>query len=356
MLRQALDLWAAHFDAPPTVLSSAPGRVNLIGEHTDYNEGFALPVAIDLQVTVVAREAGDDHFVSVRVPDAVDHRGPGWRRYAHACRSALESRGLMVPFIHAVVESSVPGGSGLSSSAALELALLVAWNKIGNLGLSPSELAEIAWVAESEYVGVKVGRMDQMASALGEAGCAILMDLRSFETEPRLLPIGVEIAILDTRKSRSLAAGAYNVRVQECQRAVAGIQKFKPIQALRDASMEDVRTARSAGLDEVAFRRARHVVTENERVHQFAQALSSSDFRTLGDACARSHDSLRYDYEVTVAELDAMVLAARSAPGCIGARMTGAGFGGCCVALIQAGSFSDFRAATTASYGMYGFV
>src|SRR5688500_4990793 len=152
MLRPDIGQWAAQCEEPPKVLSSAPCLVNLIGDQTDYNEGFALPVAIDLQVTVVAREAGDDHFVSVQVPDAVDHRGPGWRRYAHACRSALESRGLMVPFIHAVVESSVPGGSGLSSSAALELALLAAWNKIGNLGISPSELAEIAWVAENEYV------------------------------------------------------------------------------------------------------------------------------------------------------------------------------------------------------------
>ena len=200
MLSQALDLWAVRFDGPPTVVASAPGRVNLIGEHTDYNEGFAMPAAIDLQVLIVAREAENDEFVSVQVPDAVDHRGPGWRRYASACRRALEERGHVVPGMHAAIDSTVPGGSGLSSSAALEVALLSAWNHIGDLRLSSAELAELAWIAENEHVGVKVGRMDQMASAMGKNGCALLMDLRSFDVSPQRLPGDVELAILDTRR------------------------------------------------------------------------------------------------------------------------------------------------------------
>ena len=355
MLQQAFELWATRFDEPPTVVATAPGRVNLIGEHTDYNDGYVFPAAINLTVSVLVGEAAEDEFVSVQVPDSVDHRGPGWRRYALACRSALEAQGHAVPAIRAVVDSSVPGGSGLSSSAALEMALLTAWNHIGGLNLAPEALAEVAWLAENEYVGVKVGRMDQMASALGVAGCALFMDMRSLEVEVCPFPETVDLAILDTRKPRSLAAGKYNERVAECARAVAAINAFTPVKSLRDATIEDIQVAVQSGLDDVAARRAKHVVTENARVLEFKTALASSDLRKLGDLCARSHESLRDDYEVTVAELDAMVRAARSAPGCIGARMTGAGFGGCCVALIEAGSFEEFRKAALASYGMYGF-
>ena len=356
MLQTALDLWAAHFDGPPTVIGRAPGRVNLIGEHTDYSEGFVFPVAIDLAVTILARPADEESLISVQVPDAVDHRGPGWRRYVHACRSALESRRISVPPLEAVISSTVPGGSGLSSSAALELAFLCAWNHVANLGLSPKILAEVAWQAENEFVGVKVGRMDQMASAMGVEGCALFMDMRSLDVEPCQLPEGIEIAILDTRKPRSLAAGKYNERVAECRRALDAISARRSISALRDATIGDLEAARSDGLDAVAHCRARHVITENDRVLKFKTAIERRDLREIGDLCGESHQSLREDFEVTVPELDAMVRAAKSAPGCIAARMTGAGFGGCCVAILEAGAFPAFREATTASYGMYGFV
>lgn len=355
MLQQALDLWAARFDGPPTVVSKAPARVNLIGEHTDYNEGYVFPAAIDLAVTVLARAAAEEVMHSVQVPDAVDHRGPGWRRYATACRSALAARGIEAPPLQAVVTSTVPGSSGLSSSAALELALLCAWNHVGKLNLSPADLAEVAWQAENQFVGVKVGRMDQMASVMGVAGCALLMDMRSLEVVPCPLPDRIQVAILDTRKPRALAASKYNERVAECLRAVLAISAFRSIASLRDATLEDLKAARDSGLDEVAFRRARHVVTENRRVLAFRAALEQCDLGSLANLSSESHASLRADYEVTVPELDAMARAARFAPGCIAARMTGAGFGGCCVALIHRGSFEDFRKATTASYGMYGF-
>ena len=201
MLQPALDLWAAHFDGPPTVVSKAPGRVNLIGEHTDYNEGFVLPMAIDLAVHVVARVADVDNLLSVQVPDAVDHRGPGWRRYVSACRLALETQGFEAPPLEAVVNSSLPGGSGLSSSAALELAFLSAWNEAAGLGLTNAQLAHLAWIAENQFVGVKVGKMDQMASALGVDGHALFMDMRSLEVEAIEIPRGIEVAILDTRPS-----------------------------------------------------------------------------------------------------------------------------------------------------------
>jgi galactokinase len=356
MLQQSLETWAAHFAEPPTVVSKAPGRVNLVGEHTDYNEGYVLPMAIDLAVSVLSRIASEDRFVSVQVPDAVDHRGPGWRRYADACRSALETQGLQAPPLEVVVNSSLPGGSGLSSSAALELAFLSAWNEAAQFCLSNFELAHLAWIAENQFVGVKVGRMDQMASALGVEGHALFMDMRSLDVEAIKMPSGVDVVILDTRKPRALAAGKYNERVAECARATAAVGKFKQVKALRDATLDDLKQARSEGLDETAYRRARHVVTENGRVVHYKSALTAGDKATLGEICEASHASLRDDYEVTVPELDAMVRSARSAPACIGARMTGAGFGGCCVALIEQGSFAEFRNSTIASYSMYGFV
>ncbi|MEO7453267.1 MAG: galactokinase [Fimbriimonadales bacterium] len=352
MLQNALERWAARFDGPPTVVSQAPGRVNLIGEHTDYNEGLVLPAAIDLNVVLLGREADEDDFVSVQVPDSIDYRGPGWRRYAQACRAALEARGLKPPPIQAVVDSNLPGGSGLSSSAALELAFLACWNQVGGLGLSSFDLAEVAWQAETEFVGVKVGRMDQMASSMGVEGSALFIDMRTLESRPCRLPDGVEIVILDTRKPRALAASKYNERVEECARAAAAIG----VPSLRDASLEALEGARLAGLDDVGYRRARHVVTENGRVIALLDALDANNRRQIGRLLAESHESLRGDYEVTVPELDDMVRSARMAPGCIGARMTGAGFGGCCVALIETGSFQDFKAATTGSYDMYGYV
>lgn len=356
MLQQSLHTWAAHFTEPPAVVSKAPGRVNLMGEHTDYNEGLVLPMAIDLAVHVMARIADEERFVSVQVPDAVDHRGPGWRRYAYACRSALETHGVEAPPLEAVVNSSLPGGSGLSSSAALELAFLSAWNEAAGLELSSVQLAHLAWVAENQFVGVKVGKMDQMASALGVEGHALFMDMRSLNVEAIKIPYGIEVVILDTRKPRSLAAGKYNERVAECGRATAAVNAFKRVAALRDVTLDDLKQAKSDGLDEIAYRRAEHVICENERVVHFRAALVDGDKTRLGALCEESHASLRDDYEVTVPELDAMVRSARSSTGCIGARMTGAGFGGCCVALIEEGSFAEFRTSTIASYSMYGFV
>ena len=351
MLQQALDTWATHFDGSPTVISRAPGRVNLIGEHTDYNEGYVFPAALDLAVTILARRADEDRLYSVQVPDSVDHRGPGWRRYVDGCRRALAERGIDASPIEAVVTSSVPGGSGLSSSAALQVAVLTALNHLDDIGLSASEVAELAWRSENEFIGVKVGRMDQIASAMGVADHALFVDMRSLDVEPVPIPSGVEIAILDTRKTRSLAAGKYNERVAECARAA----QWLGVKSLRDANLPDLDAAKLAGLDTVAYRRAKHVLSENQRTVSFRNAFETRDLQALGTICQESHLSLRDDYEVTVPELDSMVRSATRAPGCIAARMTGAGFGGCCVALIEQGSFAVFKQATVASYGMYGF-
>jgi galactokinase len=355
MIEKALRTWADHFDGPPTVVSVAPGRVNLIGEHTDYNDGLVFPAAIERHVVVLARSSQEDDIRSAQIRDARDHRGPGWRRYAYAVRCALEDRGLHATPIEALVSSTVPSGSGLSSSAALEVAFAGAWNRLGSLGLSDMDIAGVAWQAENAHVGVRCGRMDQMASVFGKEGCAILMDMRSLECDAIRLPTNLQLAILDTRQSRALAGGIYNQRVQECQRAVAFLSKQHPTGSLRDAAIERLEEARQTGLDDSAFRRARHVLTENQRVIEFRDALRSSDFAALGDICDASHQSLREDFEVSSPRLDAMARAARNAPGCLAARMTGAGLGGCCVALVSTGSFEEFRSATRASYEMYGF-
>jgi len=355
MVEKALRAWADHFEGPPTVVSSAPGRVNLIGEHTDYNEGFVFPAAIDRRVVVLARLAEIDDIRSAQIRDAKDHRGPGWRRYAYAVRSALEDRGSSAPPIQAMVSSNVPSGSGLSSSAALEVAFAGAWNRLGSLGLTKEDIAELAWRAENVHVGVRCGRMDQMASVFGKVGCALLIDMRSLDLQTVPVPENLQFAILDTRQSRSLATSIYNERVQECERAVAFMSKARPVKSLREAALSDLDIAKSHGLDDDAFRRARHVITENQRVLKFKDALIASDFATLGEICDESHQSLKEDYEVSSNRLDAMVRAARSAPGCIAARMTGAGLGGCCIALVAAESFEEFKRATRASYAMYGF-
>ncbi|MDQ2986830.1 MAG: galactokinase [Armatimonadota bacterium] len=353
MTDSALEAWVDHFDGRPTVVSRAPGRVNLIGEHTDYNDGFVFPAAIDRFVDLAARFSDEDRFVSAQIREAKrDPASGGWRRYVEGCRKALETEGFSAPPLELVISSNVPSGSGLSSSAALELAVLGAWNTLCEHGLAPRELAEIAWRAENEFVRLRCGRMDQYASALGKDGCALFIDIRALSVEPCALPEGLTIGILDTRKPRSLAASKYNDRVAECARAVNAVARSKTITSLRDASIEDLE---SVEIDPVALRRARHVITENQRVVDFRSALHASDFTAMRELCDASHESLRDDYEVSIAELDAMVRAARNAPGCVCARLTGAGFGGCCVALVHADAFDAFKNTTRSSYEMYGF-
>jgi len=344
------------------VIASAPGRVNLIGEHTDYNEGFVLPAAISWRTTVALRLA-EGRFSRVISADKthpasfhVDEMGPsGWGRYAHAVGRAISAHySTPVLGVEAYIVSTVPRASGLSSSAALEVALAAAWLKALGLSASARDIAEIAWEAENRYVGVPCGRLDQYASALGQRGHALLMDMRDLSIQPVPLPEGVGIAVLDTRTKRAVAKSAYAERVAECQRALellrgAGIQAH----SLRDVSAEQVEWLRNR--DEVAYRRARHVVRENERVIAAVEAMRSNDLDALRSLFEASHASLRDDYEVSCPELDAMVVAAESAPGCFGVRMTGAGFGGCCVALVDELRTEEFLTATRAAYTAYGF-
>jgi galactokinase len=338
----------------PQVLCRAPGRINLIGEHTDYNEGFVFPAAIDRWVQVAARRTDggttlySDSFGEWEFD--VNELGiedlQGWGAYPAGVAWALQGadRGP-IPNIEATVSSDLPPGSGLSSSAALEMAFLSAWLQLAGISMNGKEAALLAQYSENEFVGVECGAMDQLACALGKRGHALFIDTRSLEIQFVPLPDSLSLVVCQTGKERSLADSAYNDRREECSHASASLG----VPMLRDATMSMLEAARK-DLGEVGARRARHVVTENLRCESFRQALIADDRMAIGSLMRASHESLRDDFEVSCRELDAMVQACWDAPGCVGARMTGAGFGGACVALVEAGSFDAFADATGEEY------
>jgi galactokinase len=351
-------LWRETFTGEPECIASAPGRVNLIGEHTDYNDGYVMPAAISLRTLgLFRRVSGRTHLVSGQSGpgqafDAGLGLSQGWSVFPAACARALLESGYPPANIEGVIWSEIPKGAGLSSSAALELCFLAAWNLLGGHDLPATRLAEVAWKAETRFVGVQCGIMDQMASALGVRGSALLIDTLQRSAVPFSLPASMEIAVLDTGKSRSLASAGYNVRVAECARAVEAIRRAgKQITSLRDAELADLEFIG----DPTVRARARHVISENQRVLRFSEALATEDRESIGELMRQSHASLRDDYEVSCPELDAMVRSASTAPGCIGVRLTGAGFGGCCVALVEKTERAAFAKATLASYSIYGF-
>jgi galactokinase len=322
----------------------APGRVNLIGEHTDYNEGFVLPAAIDLAI-MIALIPSDDDRVEVTLADSrekgvVDLRAIGSRRgdwldYVAGTAWAMDVAGLPVRGFRGALASDLPVGAGLSSSAALELATAWALSGAEEPPVRTMDLARIAQRAENEYVGVACGLMDQFAVAFGQADHALLLDCRSLEHSAVEVPAGTSLVVCHSGAPRELAGSAYNARHAECDRAVAALSAIDPsVRTLRDVTPE-LLTAGRASLDEVAFRRARHVVTENARVLATVKALATGDLPEVGAAFDESHRSLRDDFEVSSPALDALVEIARSVPGVIGARLTGAGFGGCTVNLVH---------------------
>lgn len=345
----------AQYGADPAFLSVAPGRVNLIGEHTDYNDGFVFPAAIDRELWVAADLAADETTLrseEAGMGEPFDARlvAPGqvrgWAAYAAGMAWTLrEATGTAVPNLRVAVASSVPLGSGVSSSAAIEMAFGVLWNRIASLGLDNKALAMVAHRCEREFVGVNCGVMDMMASAMGRADHAMFLDTRSLEIGYAPLPSGTAIVLCDTRMPRTLAGSAYNERRARCESAAATLGK----RALRDAGVEEL-FARSHEMEPVTFRRALHVVTENERALVFRDALERRLKGRIGGLMRASHDSLREDYEVTIPELDAMAEAAWCAPGCIGARMTGAGFGGAVVALVEHDAIEAFLTVIEAEF------
>lgn len=335
-------------------LFHAPGRVNLIGEHTDYNQGFVLPVAIDRGTTVAAKES-DGRIVrahSINANETVefdlDHPGPPrrgvWVDYVEGVAVALEKRGVTLRGANLLIESDVPVGAGLSSSAALEISVGTAMLALAGAAVDKVTLALAGQEAEHTFVGTKCGIMDQLIVAVGRSGHALLIDCRSLVTEQIAIHSSTVAWVLcDTGVRHRLAFSEYNARRDECEQAVKIFQEVRPeVSALRDVSNADLET-HGPLLPETIRRRARHVVSENERTRAAAVALPNSDFEEMGRLMYESHKSLSEDYEVSCLELDTLVDIARGSCGVFGARMTGGGFGGCTVNLVRRNAVDNFR-------------
>ncbi len=336
------------------IIVRAPGRVNLIGEHTDYNDGFVLPMAIDRAVWIALRPRHDKHVFVHSLDyeedfhfqlDALQKETDGPAEYMKGVAWALAEAGYILQGWDGVMKGDVPIGAGLSSSAALELATARAFASVSPIEWHPATMAKLSQKAENLWVGVNCGIMDQMISAAGRADHALLIDCRSLETELAPLPPHTTVVILDTATRRGLVDSAYNERRAQCEAAA----RFFGVKALRDVDSATF-AAREAELDELTRRRARHVITENERTLRARIAMQQGDALTLGALMNASHDSLRDDFEVSSDALNTIVNIARSLNGCYGARMTGAGFGGCAVALVDAASADAFAQSVAKSY------
>ena len=337
----------------------APGRVNLIGEHTDYNDGFVLPTAIGLQ-TWIAYVPTDDGVVSLELDEtgetlgfdlgALGERRGTWVDYVAGTAWALAREGWATTGARGVVAATLPREAGLSSSASLELAS--AWMLLGDAVVRTAclDLARACQRAENEYVGVRCGLMDQFSVACGEAGAALLLDCRSLAYRAVPLPRDLALVVCHTGSPRRLGDSAYNARREECERSVRMLGASRPgTTALRDVGVDDLPWAERL-LPETEFRRVRHVVTENERVLAAVAALETGDHHALGGLFAASHASLRDDYEVSSAALDLLVEIASATPGVVAARMTGGGFGGCTVNLVEADAVGGLRARVIGEY------
>ncbi|NYF16865.1 galactokinase [Microbacterium sp. AK009] len=371
--KAALDALTRLTDAPAAGVWSSPGRVNLIGEHTDYNDGFVLPLAIPHRtVAAVAPNSENVLRVTSTFADApvsvalADLEGlfpqaresiTEWARYPLGVAWALQAAAPDAAAAHAAgldiaIASNVPVGAGLSSSAAIEGAVAVALNDLWQLGLDRPALARAGRRAENEAVGAPTGIMDQMASILGAADAAILLDCRSLEVETVDLGFdaaGLTLLVMDTRVQHSHASGGYGERRASCEAGAAALG----VTSLRDLDINDLDRAERE-LDDVTFRRVRHVVTENQRVLDTVRMLRSNGPRSIGDLLLASHASMRDDFEISVPELDAAVDAAVEA-GAIGARMTGGGFGGAAIALVDRDRIAEVTDAVTRTFVERGF-
>jgi len=348
--RNLAQLFESRFGAAP-LMFRAPGRVNLIGEHTDYNDGFVLPAALDL-ATYAAIAPREDrairiHSVNLNADFEADldaRPGPArdWSDYALGVALGLEEAGFRLRGADIVVMSVLPMGSGLSASAALEAAVGFALLRVAGANVDRLELAKICQRAENEFVGMRCGVMDQFISCCGVEGCALLLDCRSLDARPVRIDPKVRILVSNTMVHHQLAGSAYNSRRQDCETAVSLLaETIHGVAALRDVSVAELE-AHAARLPERIFRRARHVVGENARVLDAVAALEAGDFTRAGQLMNASHESLRDDYNVSCPELDLMVELARAAPGVYGSRMTGGGFGGCTVSLVEATHAESF--------------
>ena len=355
---EIIEAFRLYFNTFPTVIARAPGRVNLLGEHVDYNDGLVLPAAIDRQVNIAACETRDNTItivaldlgrkISFRLSDLKSrtdvngHLLEGWELYPAGVAWSLRQAGFKISGIKAAFSSNIPIGSGLSSSAAVEVGFAVLWKLLGGWEIPPLQLAQLCQLAENKYVGVSCGLMDQFASACGVAGHALCFDVRSLDWEPAPLPAGTSLVIADSGVRRSLANSAYNARRASCEQAVEELRRYLPkIQSLRDVKPTEF-AAYSQYLSEEPRLRAEHIVKEIARVQSAFQALKRNDRQAFGALMYAGHASLKTLYQVSTPELDALVEISRQIQGSLGARLTGAGFGGCTINLVEEQYTSQF--------------
>ena len=344
----------------PSAFFSAPGRVNLIGEHTDYNQGFVMPSAITLRTRVAVSPRKDSHLViqSEQYPEPIEldlrhfpQLGSGlWSDYVVGVAATLRQHGCCVPAANVLVQSDIPIGAGLSSSAAIAVASALALMNLAECNFSLTRIAHLCQHAENTFVGARVGIMDPFVSCLGIADHALLLDCRSLQFEHIPIPESVRMVVCNTMVKHQLASGEYNRRRKECEESVQLLSRWHPgIRALRDISPEQL-AGHAEDIPETLYRRCQHVVLENERTQRSARSLLAGDLEDVGQQMRASHRSLRDLYEVSCAELDAMVELAEGLPGHYGGRMTGGGFGGCTVNLVETARADAFASEIACRY------
>ncbi|MGR5117880.1 galactokinase [Vibrio astriarenae] len=342
----------------PTHFIQAPGRVNLIGEHTDYNDGFVLPCAINYQTVVAAAKRDDNlvRLVSVDYNDATDEfdltkeiefqQDKMWANYIRGVVKCLKESNFEFGGFDLSVSGNVPQGAGLSSSAALEVVIGQTIKELFNLDITQAEIALNGQQAENEFVGCNCGIMDQMISAEGRKNHALLLDCRYLKTEAVSMPEDMSVVIINSNKKRGLVDSEYNTRREQCEEAA----RIFGVEALRDVTFAQFKE-REAELESMVAKRARHVITENDRTLEAAEALRNHDMKRMGELMAESHASMRDDFEITVPEIDTLVDIVKAVIGDQGGvRMTGGGFGGCIVALVPPALVSDVKATVEREY------
>ena len=360
--KTAADRFKEQFGYAPSGVWSAPGRVNLIGEHTDYNEGFVLPFAIDRRTYAAVSKRSDQvariasafsgEVVEFEISEIQRDAVFGWSAYPLGVAWSLIQSGAKPQGFDLYVDSNVPVGAGLSSSAAIECSVALALNELWESGFSRSVLAKVGQRAENEIVGAPTGIMDQTASLFGQVDHAVFLDCRTLDAKATPLSLkehGLEIVVIDTRVAHRLTDGGYATRRQSCEEAA----EIMGVTSLRDVTVESLEASRNL-LEDVVYKRARHVVTENERVKKTVELLSSSGPKSIGQLMNESHASMRDDFQISITELDVAVETAIS-EGAVGARMTGGGFGGAAIALIEKAKLASLTTAVLDKFRDQGF-
>jgi len=360
LVNGTISIYKSIFGSEPEVVVSAPGRVNLIGEHTDYNEGFVLPVAIDRRIVIAAGERSDSLIVlhsidfneSVTIPlnSLAFRQNQFWSNYPQGVAHFLRQEGFQLGGMNACIKGDIPQASGLSSSAAFEIASAYVFKTLNHLAIDDLSIIKLCQKAENEFVGVACGIMDQFISCFGKKDNALFLDCRTLDYKMVPFPRGTKLVVCDTGVKRELAKSEYNRRRAECNEGVTVLSSVLPIiKALRDISPDDFDRYRSM-LAPIVQKRCRHVISENQRVLETVKALQGNDINRFGQLMYESHRSLKEDYEVSCFELDTIVEIAQQTNGVFGARMTGAGFGGCAICLVRDEKVSELIAHINEEY------